>query len=182
MHAKPERTIEVAIINGIMLLLAVITAGVFLIANTAVGGLMSARNEPIPRRASTAKCQKYEELQAFYSEGLPGTNSSFPYSGVVNLTIEGSGRASGSAYSDAFYLYTDGEARSIKPEHPQDWILAINSRLAHTYTKEQHVPPYSPDHVYSLEIIAPGGTLQFGIDDGYAADNDGMLNISICQP
>ncbi|MGD8634025.1 MAG: hypothetical protein PVF85_10675 [Anaerolineales bacterium] len=182
MQAKAERSIEVAVINGIMLLLAVITAGMFLIANTAVASLLSERDEPISREASMLMCQKYEELQVFYSEGLPGTNSTFPYSGLVNLTIEGSGRASGSAYSDAFYLYTNGEARSIEPEHPQDWILAINSRLAHTYTKEQRVPPYSPDHVYNLEIIAPGGTLQFGIDDGYAADNDGMLNITICQP
>lgn len=182
MNSTGEVSIEVAIISGVMLILAVLTAGMLLIINTAVGSLLSEREELHSHEVHTIVCRKSEELQVFYSQGLPGSRSEYSYSGPVNLTIEGSGRASGSAYSDAFYLYTDGEGRSITPEYPQDWILTINSKLAQTFIGDQVVPPYSPDHVYNVEIIAPGGELQFGIDDGYTADNDGSMHITICQP
>ena len=128
-----------------------------------------------------ASCLLSEELELPFTRGTGGAASVYTYSGRVEITASGAGQSAGSAYSDAFYLFTDGSGAPIPPEHPDDWILTINSKPAVLWITEGRLPVYNADHVYSFEITAPGGVLVFGIDDGFAGDNTGSLSITICQ-
>jgi hypothetical protein len=181
MHDQVKDPIDTIIVKGSLLVLAIILAGMFLIANTGLKMLLSQLNVQPPSEVQSVPCRVYEKVLISYSDGLPGTQTEYSYSGLVLLTIEGSGQASGSAQSDAFYIFTDASGNTIPPEYPQDWILTINSKLAHRFIKDWAVPDYSPDHIYQVEVIAPGEPLYLGIDDGYTPDNTGWLLVSICQ-
>ncbi len=180
-NRKDGDTIEVAIVKGVSLLVAIIVAGLFLIANTALKSLLSEHGDPSLQERQQEPCRIVEKVVVAFTEGVPGTTTNLPYSGPLHLIIEGTGRASGFAQSDAFYIFSDNQGDPVPPEYPQDWILTINSKLAEHFIRGQSVPDYNLDHIYGVEIIAPGGPLQFGIDDGYTPDNSGSIFVSICQ-
>jgi len=97
-------------------------------------------------------------------------------------SVSGVGQSSGTAYTDAFYVFTDGEGNQVKPEHPTDWILTINGDFAHYLIPSQEIPAYNEDHTYTFTIDAPGGKLTFGVRDGYSADNTGRYIVTLCKP
>ena len=131
---------------------------------------------------AASKCQVTEELIMPFTQGLDGVPTKNSYSGRLIITVKGSGQSAGTARSDAFYLFSDGDGSYTLPKHPDDWILTINSDLAHNFIPDGQVPQYNDDHIYSFEIEAPQGVLVFGVDDGYAVDNSGEYSILICQP
>ncbi len=131
---------------------------------------------------SSNTCRVTEVLGAPFSKGVNAIATQYVYSGLLWLTMIGTGQASATSYTDAFYVFTDFEGVSISPQHPDDdWILAINGEVADVYIPDRQIPAYNADHRYTFEINAPGGVLTFGVRDEYTSDNSGSYLISICQ-
>jgi hypothetical protein len=170
-----------AIILGAFILLSVCVGGFFLTTNTVLHGLLSGNASAATRTATPSTCVSTEELRAPFSRGVNGVTSQQSYSGHVRITVSGTGQAAGSAYSDAFYLYTDDNGSPISPASPDDFVLTINGQPASYLIPGGDIPTYSLDHVYPFEIAAPEGKLSFGVNDGYSTDNTGAFSISICQ-
>jgi hypothetical protein len=181
MEENKNSSIKAAIILGVFILASVCIGGLCLIANTTLDKLLAELGSSRNQLSYQSSCRIYEELELPFSKGTTGVLSNNSYSGNVRITVAGKGQSAGSAYTDAFYLFTDGEGNSIPPEHPEEWILTINSKLAHHLIPDKRIPSYNDEHVYSLEIEAQGGVLRFGIQDGYAVDNTGSFSISICE-
>ena len=123
-----------------------------------------------------------ETLIAHFADGSYAVTSQQEYLGLVTITISDIGQASGTQYSDAFYLLTDYKGNPIDPIHPTllyNWVLWINGQHAEDFIPGQQVPSYRGDHTYTFEINAPGGNLVFGIGDAYTADNTGSYTIHI---
>ncbi len=129
-------------------------------------------NEPISAMAET--------LTVPFASGTAGVRTSQSYTGLVTVTITGVGQAAGTAWSDAFYVYTDYSGQPITPVHPtsfHNWTLWINGGPADNFV--QPIPPYSPDHRYTLIINAPGGPLTFGVGDTLTWDNSGAYIVTV---
>jgi hypothetical protein len=178
MGQKEGSYIIPATILGVFILLSVCIGGVCLITNTVFIRMLSG---PILPRIFLSECQVSEDIQVPFNKGITGVTTSNAYSGTIEVTVSGSGQAAGSAYTDAFYLFTDGEGENIPPKPIDESILTINSNLAYRMIPNERRPAYQVDHVYSFDIKAPGGVLVFGIQDGYTADNFGALSINLCQ-
>ena len=100
-----------------------------------------------------------------------GVTSTQSYSGPTPVTISGSGQAQGKQFSDAFYLYTDANGKSITPAHPKvNGLLCINSKPIDNYVLT--IPAYNPTHIYPVSLNAPGGQLKFGVCDVPTAFGD----------
>ena len=127
-------------------------------------------------------CSSLERLAVPFTGGYNAAYTQYSYQGKIFVTVSGTGQSSGSQYTDAFYLFADGDGRSILPEHPREWILTINGEPASNLTPNGEIPTYQSDHVYNFAIIVPEGTLSFGVNDGFAADNTGSYTITLCQP
>ena len=127
-------------------------------------------------------CSTFEHLAVPFTGSYNAAYTQYSYKGRVFVTVSGTGQSSGTQYTDAFYLYTDGDGRSIRPEQPTDWILTINGDRASDLIPNGEIPSYRSDHVYNFEIIVPDGNLSFGISDGFASDNTGSYIITLCQP
>ncbi|MCA1567762.1 MAG: right-handed parallel beta-helix repeat-containing protein [Acidobacteria bacterium] len=128
-------------------------------------------------------CQGGEVVMAPFTGGLGGGVSSLTYRGFDTVTVTGVGQASGTNYSDAFYIFADGNGNPITPQHyasQYNWTLAINSQPAESFIPGQQVPAYRPDHRYTFRINAPGSPLTFGVGDGYGPDNSGRYVIGLC--
>lgn len=126
-------------------------------------------------------CQVTEALRVPLSSGMDAITTQNVYSGSTWLFVTGAGQASATSYTDAFYVFTDFEGVSKTPEHPEDWILAINGETADVYIPDGQIPAYNADHRYTFEINAPGGVLTFGVRDEYTVDNSGGYWITICR-
>ncbi|MCB0240179.1 MAG: hypothetical protein KDH08_16385, partial [Anaerolineae bacterium] len=98
----------------------------------------------------------------------------------MTVTVSGVGQASGTAYSDAFYIYTDGQGNPITPVHPPgpyNYTLWINNGPADVFVSP--IPAYAPQHVYTFSIAAPGGSLRFAIGDEGSGDNTGEYTVKV---
>jgi hypothetical protein len=127
-------------------------------------------------------CSTFEHLTVPFTGSYNAAYTQYSYKGRVFVTVSGIGQSAGTQYTDAFYLFADGEGRSIMPEHPTDWILTINGDRASYLIPNGEIPLYRSDHIYNFEIIVPDGTLSFGVSDGFASDNTGSYMITLCQP
>ncbi len=108
-----------------------------------------------------------------------GVTSTQSYSGPTPVTVSGTGQAQGKQFSDAFYLYTDGNGKAITPVHPKvNGLLCINSQPIDSYVTT--IPAYNPAHLYPVTLNAPGGPLKFGACDVPTAfgDNTGSFTIT----
>lgn len=132
-----------------------------------------------PHRIRSAEQEGGEVLIAEFANGVHGATSRYEYSGRVTLTVSGIGQASGTQYTDAFYVLTDSDGRPVDPEYAGGWILSINGSLAEYMIPNREIPPYRSDHVYTFDIEAPGGNLTFGVYDFYTPDNTGSYIIQI---
>jgi hypothetical protein len=147
-----------------------------LLATLMAGNLWAAgaERERMAGRATT------EVLTVPFVQGDAGVWTANSYSGVVRVKVRGTGQASGPAYSDAFYIFTDGEGNPIEPFHPDplfNWTLWINGGPADLYVNP--IPPYNPEHVYVFDIVAPGGPLNFAVGNSYTADNTGSYKVAV---
>jgi len=123
-----------------------------------------------------------ETLTVFFKDGATGVSTENRYSGDVTVIVQGTGQASGTQKSDAFYVFTDFNGKSIEPMRYTafyNFTLWINGEPADTLVDP--IPPYNADHVYEFTIKAPGGRLVFAVGDVYVADNDGYYAIKILK-
>lgn len=121
-----------------------------------------------------------ETLTVAFTNGTAGVQTTRSYTGTVAVTISGVGQASGTARSDAFYVYTDYSGQPITPVHPiafYNWTLWINGGPADNFV--QPIPPYNPDHEYTFTISVSGGPLTFAVGDTRVGDNTGAYMVSI---
>jgi parallel beta-helix repeat protein len=124
-------------------------------------------------------CQGGETLTAPFTGGWSGATSALTYQGLATIAVTGVGQASGTTFSDAFYLFAQGDGTPILPSHPQEWALALNGQKIDNFLVGG-VPPYRPDHRYIVRIRVPGGPLTFGVSDGFGGDNTGQYTIGLC--
>ena len=123
-----------------------------------------------------------ETLTISFKDGATGVATENTYSGPVTIIVQGTGQAGGTAWSDAFYVFSDGEGNNIEPQHPTDFYnftLWINGEPADTLVSP--IPPFNADHVYQFTIRAPGGRLHFAVGDVYVVDNSGYFTVQILK-
>ena len=108
-----------------------------------------------------AGCDGGEVLVAAFEEGPDAVASTLDYQGLATLTVSGVGQASGSDFSDAFYVFATGDGEPIEsPWHSSvayNWVLAINGQHVEALTPDGAIPAYRPDHRYTVSIRAPAG-------------------------
>jgi hypothetical protein len=122
----------------------------------------------------------HEALTVPFTNGDVGVTTENSYSGRVLVKVRGIGQAAGTAWSDAFYLFTDGEGNPVEPwqaEPPFNFTLWINGGPVDAFVDP--IPPYNPDHVYVFQIDAPEGLLTFAVGDCYTIDNAGEYEIVV---
>lgn len=137
-----------------------------------------------------------------------GDTASF-YSGLVKITITGTGESASTALNDAFYVFTDTAHVPIAPlnhgsfyqfafdtEHmvgspsdPTDPALNAREHIlydidAGTEVTPAYVPAYRADHTY--EFIMDTGSvadtiLHFGVSNGIFSDNSGSYTLEVTQ-
>jgi hypothetical protein len=121
-----------------------------------------------------------ETLTVPFRLGVAGVMTAIKYRGQVAVTVSGVGQAAGSQWSDAFYIYTDGNGNPITPWHPTEyynWTLWINGGPADYLVNP--IPPYSPHHLYIFNLTVPGGPLTFAVGDTLTDDNTGEYRVII---
>ena len=127
------------------------------------------------------------------------------YSGLVEVTVSGSGNSLFGDLNDAFYLYTGAFAGSphndsaggfyqleitkgptLAENQPDDAVNHIVYDVnAGTAVTSPYLPAYRADHTYSFlidtgSIAGPGSSaLRFGVDDGQYGDNSGAYTIEV---
>ena len=123
-----------------------------------------------------------EILTVPFQYGTVGVQTSQSYAGTVSITVAGVGQASGTEWSDAFYIYTDSFGNPVNPWHPTwfyNFTLWINGGPADSFV--QPIPPYNDAHIYNFSIIAPGGPLTFAVGDVVGVDNSGAYTVAITR-
>jgi len=129
------------------------------------------------------------------------------YSGLVLLTVSGTGEASGTSDNDAFYVFENAVGGLITPfNHPNSYQVAFDESHivtpprtpeafavrnfivfdvdAGTDVTPTYVPAYRADHIYTFVIdtgLETPSVLHFGVVDGNFNDNSGAFNIDVTQ-
>ncbi len=145
-----------------------------------VGSAGAARPAQAPVLGQALGGAAQEILTVPFILGPAGVQTANSYSGPTAVAVMGTGMASGSQLSDAFYIFTDYEGNPIEPWHPTEffnWTLWINGGPADYLVNP--IPPYNPKHVYVFSITAPGGPLTFAVGDAGVADNSGEYQIGV---
>jgi hypothetical protein len=161
-----------------LLIAALCTAVLIVLVVTSVAVASNSRQAttPIDRLGGPAK----EVLTAPFVNGPWGVTTANSYSGPTVILVTGTGQASASEWSDAFYVFTDGAGNPVEPWRLTEgfnFTLWINGGPADVFVNP--IPPYNPDHVYLFKIDAPGGPLTFGVGDVGTGDNSGEYTIGI---
>lgn len=139
-----------------------------------------------------------ETLTALFSQA-DGAATRGAYRGFVQVTVSGSGQSYGTAFNDAFYVYssrspyaegayyqmTFGTAPLVGLAPSQDaknfiaYDLAANAEPSAAY-----VPKFNPNHTYDLVLntrTSALANLHFGVSDGDFSDNTGSYKIVVTQ-
>lgn len=103
-----------------------------------------------------------------FTEGTVTTTDD--YTGEVRLVIEGFGQAEGTAFSDAFYLYTAADGFNL--DEPQRLDFNVNGEAI-------AAPAYNALHIYDLTITVAPGPLTFTLDAPTPGDNSGRIRVYI---
>ena len=138
---------------------------------------------PTAHAQSQATVAAQEVLVVPFTSGTTGVLTTQSYNGNVEVTISGSGQASGTQWSDAFYIYTNSSGQPITPWHPTEqynWSLWINSGPVDNFVAS--IPPYNPTHIYTFTINVSPGYLNFGVGDAIANDNTGSYTVTLTGP
>jgi hypothetical protein len=126
-----------------------------------------------------------ETLAVPFANGPNGATTTNSYSGSVTINVSGTGQASGTQCSDAFYIYTDFSnvqgtcGTPITPVHIAAFGLCINGQPVDTYVPT--IPPYSSSHTYQFTISVGSSpqTITFGVCDTFTSDNTGSFTITV---
>lgn len=138
--------------------------------------------EPTGAIRTEATAQPPGETVIVPFNNIEPTWTEFTYSGPVQLVIRGTGQASGTEYSDAFYLYTDGEGRLVSEPRTAMFDLEIDGdRAIYTLGLTENPPPFSPEHVYRVvyDVGPEARQIAFRISDSIVDDNTGEFAIEI---
>ncbi len=131
-----------------------------------------------------------------------GVGTSNQYHDYVLVTVAGTGQSVGTAFNDAFYVFTDQAGNPVAPVNDADFYQVRFSTApmaplqpgfdaknfivydvgTGTQVAPPYVPAYNPSHNYSF-VVPVGGlnTLYFGVSDGIFSDNSGGYRVSITQ-
>ena len=119
-----------------------------------------------------------ESLTVPFRLGAAGVQTMNSYGGRTQVKVRGTGQASNTEWSDAFYIFTNAQGDPVDPYHPEDWfMLWINGVPVDAFV--DRIPPYNPSHVYVFQISAPGGPLTFAVGDLGIDDNAGEYQIVV---
>jgi hypothetical protein len=121
-----------------------------------------------------------EALIIPFVNGNLGVQTVNSYSGRILVKVTGTGQASGTQWSDAFYVFTDYDGNPMEPWHPEleyNFTLWINGGVVDAFLEQ--IPPYNPDHVYVFQIDVPEGPLTFAVGDAYTIDNAGEYRVIV---
>lgn len=106
------------------------------------------------------------------------------YYGTVTVQISGTGQAIDvHGWTDAFYVYTNGQQTPVKPWHKSvlpSWVLTIDSGPGDPYIIGG-ISAYHSSHAYAFTMNAPGGQISFGVGNMQPQDNTGGYTITITQ-
>ena len=123
-----------------------------------------------------------ETIVVPFVSGISGVQTSQSYSGSIGVFVSGVGQASGTEWSDAFYVYTNSEGQPVEPHHPQElynFTLWIDHEPADNII--QPIPPYNDIHEYTFFMAASGNPIHFGVGDIFTIDNAGNYTITVSQ-
>ena len=106
------------------------------------------------------------------------------YSGIVNVTVRGTGFSLGSQINDAFYLVAS------QTHNPSFYQLTFGTAPLVALNPAQNavnfivggLPAYQASHVYSFQLntlTAVPSILHFGVGDGQFGDNGGQFVITV---
>lgn len=118
-----------------------------------------------------------ETLTVPFSYGTAGVQTAHYYVGPLTVTVSGVGQAAGESMSDAFYIWDPPWPPWFPAGYYYNWTLWINWLPAENFVDP--IPPYSPEHEYTFDMIAPGGPLHFAVGDTYTIDNTGQYVVQI---
>jgi hypothetical protein len=124
-----------------------------------------------------------ETLVVPFNRGEP-IYTEFEYWDKVRLVIEGTGQTTGTAYRDAFYLFTDASGQPLETPQTATFELEIDGERAITALGlTGDPPPYDPKHLYA--VIYDAGPrarrIAFHLSDENVGDNTGELMITVVQ-
>lgn len=132
--------------------------------------------------AATAAAPPKETLTAPFTSGPYGATSANEYNGQVLVRVTGTGQASGTAFSDAFYIYAVGTVDIVPPVLAHEFGLYMNGQPIATFETGGAVPAYKPNHRYTIIVNVSGPQhLTFGVGDTYTVDNTGSYHIVLRQ-
>lgn len=121
-----------------------------------------------------------ERLTVPFEYGNIGVQTLNSFSGLVLVKVSGIGQASGTQWSDAFYVFTDYDGNPMEPWHPEEFFnftLWINGGPVDAFLDQ--IPPYNPRHIYVFQIKVPPGPLTFAVGDAYTIDNRGQYQVVV---
>ena len=110
------------------------------------------------------------------------------YSGIVDITISGTGFSFGPELNDAFYIYSMGPAYQGSYYYQLSFgtapLVPLDPSQNATNFLVGVVPAYNPDHQYSFQLNTGALTpvqLHFGVSDGNFSDNGGSFEVTVSQ-
>ena len=116
------------------------------------------------------------------------------YDNIVQITVSGVGQSLGTAFNDAFYLYTDSAGNPITPpvNDPSYYQMTFGTATLVAFDPAQDVknflvgpiPAYNSSHTYTFDIntgVSTPTQLHFGVSDGDFSDNSGAYTITVTQ-
>jgi hypothetical protein len=142
-----------------------------------------------------------EVLSAAFTTPNGGVSANF-YSGLVQMTVSGSGQSAGSCLNDAFYVFTCGiyadgsyyqltsdnaPLVGLNPAQDAKNFIVYDADSGSEVLSRPYVPLYRADHTYTfvvdLALLGVVGTsrLHFGVSDGQFGDNSGSYSVQISQ-
>jgi hypothetical protein len=115
-------------------------------------------------------------------DGGEAITTQYEYWKNVRIVIEGSGQADGSAYSDAFYLFTDADGQPLDVPQTAPSGLEIDGQQA-LDNIEGDPPPYNSDHLYAVLYDAGprARRLTFRIAGDASTGSTGTVTITIVE-
>ena len=139
-----------------------------------------------------------EQMNAVFTEPDGGVSSG-AYSGLVEVSVSGTGQSYFKSFNDAFWVFegdqptvqdagyyqlTFGRSTLVANNITQDAVYAIvydidvGQEVASPYR-----PAYQSDHTYAfvLDVGTPETTLHFGVADGGFYDNTGSYALTLRQ-
>lgn len=108
------------------------------------------------------------------------------YSGLVHVTVSGTGQSLGTIFNDAFYLLPSGvhDANYYQLTFGSSPLVGFDpTQNAFNYIVGG-LPAYQASHVYSFMLntgLVVPGQLHFGVGDGAFGDNSGSFTITISE-